>query len=165
MYKTILCVLPVVLLATACSSISYLNKPTMKTPQVNEELAAEVFKYLFHNNSSGAQSNAGAYCIGLKFDEKLLDPSPRLLGKLNQNKPVAVAASNCTVDNDVIYKKDGSRGLLFTMNKPECSSASTCLIAAGYYEGNISSQQSVYRAVRDSNNKWSITIESLGAIS
>lgn len=128
---------------------------SMQTPEMAPlpDAAAEAaFRFIFANNSSGLQGQASNYCIGIGQGTDLRDPSPAVIQSLADVRKV-VPASACEVSTGVTNRA-GQPSLVFSVEAVDCID-SVCVVRAGYYEGNVSSQTSQY-TLRQANGRWMV---------
>jgi hypothetical protein len=105
------------------------------------DAAEAVFRYMFERNSSSMKRNAAAYFLTIKNQ----DPSPEFLARFSENKPPVQAGS----------KFAKGSGLRFLVLSVEWKDDDTAEVTAGYYEGNLSGSQGVYRVIRKAG-KWTV---------
>lgn len=133
-------------------------------PQRTEKIKIAVLKELITNNFSSMRSHASGYCIGTKSQTGYNDPEQVLLDSFATYKPILLPYSACQVDKVVHIKATGREAIFFHLSEPLCDRHLNCTIRAGYYEGNMSSQENLYN-VRQINGRWVASLVSLGPVS
>lgn len=142
------------------------TEPTVRLPGASlpVEAAAAAFRTVFADNASALRANAAIYCIGTTDNGVRRDPDRALIASLSDVRPHVVPLSQCSVSERVVDRA-GRPSLMFTVEPMSCS-ATECVVRAGYYEGNISSQFSIY-TVRNTGGRWMVdpSATELGPIS
>ncbi len=133
------------------SSKSPQENPGLKLLQIDEAF----LRFLFEHNSSGQQSHAAVYCIGIGKLGNLADPDNRLLRRLSDLRPSIVPASHCKYDIEVTSRASGRRSLIFNIESVKCRTDALCEVIGGYLEGNLSADGGTYIAERH-NRTWII---------
>lgn len=122
------------------------------------DMTEAAFRYLFVNNASAFKHNVAAYCVGLGQGQTLRDPEPRMVMALNVKdadpRPVVLPASGCVQGVDVKDRATGGRAILFRVSDVQCQGDS-CTFQGGYYEGNVSASNGMFRATRHGDS-WQI---------
>ena len=169
-YWTISCTASIGLavLLAACSMPSAKDGGGTTVAIAKAPVAAQVAVYrsIFASNASALQGRAAAYCIGTGAGTSLVDPDQAVLTALDDNLKVK-SASACDTGpkgERVIDRQSRQPALLFGVETVSCVSVDDCTLYGGYYEGNASSQRNLYRA-RQANGRWTVIMETRGAIS
>lgn len=125
---------------------------------------AAVLREIFRSNASALKDSAQSYCVSTGPDRESNNADPAVLAELRDN-PKVKPASACEIAGSGVVDRETRRpSLSFNVNTAACSSDTDCLIAGGYYEGNMSSQTNRYRA-RLMNGVWNVTMDELGPVS
>lgn len=118
--------------------------PLLPTPTEEDAIREAVFRHMFQKNASGQQQTAGVYCISAGAD---VDPSPELLARLKDVKPVVKGVSACTAsaEKGVVDKQTKKRGLIFRVESIKVASDHHhATVDGGYYEAGLSASGNVY---------------------
>lgn len=123
-----------------------------------DDIREAVFRYLFTHNSSGGQSNVGAYYLSLADDAQ--DPSGEFMIRFRDEQPPVKKVSSCTYSaaDGVRDIATGERGLIFRVTSLRWVSASEAKAEGGYYEGGLSGSGSIFR-VGQRNGRWTVLEE------
>lgn len=158
-----LCAAMGAILLSACTATSGGNGMEHSAARASVPIAAQVavFNELFANNASSLQQNAATFCIDAGNEET----TRQVTAALHDNAKVK-PASACEIraDGQGVYDRHTQQRALMFRTTTESCSVSECLIRGGYYEGNVSAQTSLYRAIL-SGGRWSVKVEELGPIS
>jgi hypothetical protein len=123
------------------------------TPADEDDIREAVFRYQFKHNASGQQQNTKVYFLSVGKNK---DPSDAFMARFRNHKPPVKKRSDATGKFEVIDKKTGDRGLIFSAGTIKQLDNDKVIVDGGYYEAGLSSSGNAYTVERK-DNKWVVT--------
>ena len=132
------------------------------TDQVTDAVREAVFRYEFDHNPSALGSNADFYFLAFGDDE---DPAPVFMARFaNHTPPVEpISAALIEAKTGVRHRRTGGRGIVFRITRVSWLNDELAEVQGGYYEGNLSASQGLYRVVWQ-GDRWVVSQHGLRPI-
>jgi hypothetical protein len=150
---------PSVTLAPSAPAASAAEEAS-STPAI-DDVAEVVFRHLFRKNASGAQQEAGIYCLKVRNR----DPDPAFLARFHDIATPVRKASDCQVSSHGVFEKTTHRsGLLFRVESVTWTNADGAKASGGYFEGSESASGNTYSLERHAS-AWRVVRDVMNWIS